>query len=213
VANRYTKPSLNALWRRRLPRNNGLMSNKVVANVTEGNLDDKGRVESVTLSVHGPSRTARGTKLGLGSSPSFVIARRIECALDPVRAPGKVRTLKDMTQEERARIATELGVESPMTPAEKPRSLCVKHLCLGPEYSCTVENKRGGSITWRKSDLFLTSNRYWKELQAVQARFHLYRSDKFDYTYNVTSEQREAILALGVRAVNRIEERILKLGR
>jgi hypothetical protein len=130
-----------------------------------------------------------------------------------MRAPGKVRALKDMTDEERAKIAAELGVETPMTPADKPRRLCVEHLRLGPEYSITVEDKYGRSMTWRKSDLFLTDNRHWKELQAMQGRFHLYRSDKFDYVFNVTLEQREAVLALGVRAVNRIEERVLKRNR
>jgi len=209
VATQYVRPSLNALRRRRLPRT-GLFSKKVAISVSQEDFDQEGRVKSVTVSVHAPGHTPRGSNLGVGTDPSYVIGRRIECALDPTQAPGRVRSLNDMTPEERAKIAKELGANVPAAPTVKPRALCVEHLRLGPEYEYTVVGENGNSITWRKSDIFVTDDRYWREMRAVQGRFHLYRKDKFEHVYTVKPDQREAILALGVRAINRIEEHILK---
>ena len=207
----YTRPSIHCLRHRRLPFS-GLLTPKLMVSVAPEDVDQEGRVKNVTISVHGPRRT-RGTNLGAGCDPCFVIGRRIEAALDPRQAPAKVRTLKDMTPEERARIAGELGADVPAAPLAKLRTLCVEHLRLGPEYEYTVVSSNGESLTWRKSDLLLTEERYWREMKAVQARFHLYRKDKFENVYTVSQAQREAVLALGVRAVNRIEERILKRNR
>lgn len=54
----------------------------------------------------GPKRIAWG---GPGQhherDPHYVLAEKLTEALDPVRAPGEVKTLADMTQEERAEMA------------------------------------------------------------------------------------------------------------
>lgn len=208
----YRKPSEHILRRRRL-RGGGLFSKKVALNIAPEDLDQEGHVENVTVSVHGPTQTARGTNLGVGAEPAYVIGRRIEWALDPTKAPGKVRSLNDMTPEERSRISAELGVPVPDAPPEKPKALYVEHVRLGPEYEYTVNFATGYSQTFRRSDLFLTDHRYWREIMAVQVRFRLYRKDKFEFVYTVKPSQREAVLALGVRSVNRIEERVLKRNR
>lgn len=46
------------------------------------------------------------TDIGTGSvgDPARIIAKQISAALDPAKAPGKVRRLADMTPEERAEL-------------------------------------------------------------------------------------------------------------
>ena len=58
---------------------------------------------------------------GLSSSPAGGVAKAIRDALDPVRAPSKVRTLADMTEEELLALETRTGCKVCAPQAEKKR--------------------------------------------------------------------------------------------
>lgn len=73
------------------------------------------------LDVEGPKRGAQGkvkmatlgvlAKGGAGQyTPGFQIAKSIRDALDPTKASGKVKTLTDMTEEEKAALEKLYGV-------------------------------------------------------------------------------------------------------
>lgn len=73
------------------------------------NLRDFGKTRATSAAGRGAA-TDRDYRYG--------IAAAISDALDPVRAPSKVRTLADMSPAERAEMAARY---SPPTPKDKPR--------------------------------------------------------------------------------------------
>lgn len=60
----------------------------------------------VTLGSLSITRGSSGT---VTNDPSYAVASRISEALDPSKAPGKVRTLADMSEEEKEALAKEYG--------------------------------------------------------------------------------------------------------
>jgi hypothetical protein len=65
-----------------------------------------GHIASVDMpgasrNTHQRMASVSSNKVGGFYSPTYDVARAISDALDPVKAPGKVRTLADMTPEER----------------------------------------------------------------------------------------------------------------
>lgn len=61
----------------------------------------------------GKHRQKRYATVGVVSrlyTPEYNIAKKIRDALDPIKAPGKVKTLADMTLEERVALERQYGV-------------------------------------------------------------------------------------------------------
>jgi len=100
--------------------------NKDAERGTPGPLgEQKVRVLHVETPNHGTGEMRYGRRarmatvgtIGTFHSPAARIANLINDALDPVRAPGKCKTLSEMSEDEKAALAAKYGaVVSPRTP-------------------------------------------------------------------------------------------------
>jgi len=185
-------------------------SNKINVRVCEDTRDpETGHFTDVEIAVLPPSMSERrGIGLGVGADPAFVIAQRITAALDPVRAPGRVKTLADMSAAERAQLGAPLS-----TAARTPRSVAppaaetVTNLRLGPVFDYVV--RPHGPRTYRMPRrLLFCVNDDWRALQDVAHRLHI-RREKFMDAYSLSEEKWRQVLAWGVREANRIEQTIV----
>jgi hypothetical protein len=155
-----------------------------------------------------PPRTheRRGTQLGLGADPAFIVALRITAALDPTQAPGKVRTLADMSAEERERLGAPCGLVAgaPPPPRSPPSAHALANLRLGP-VSDYIIRPHGPRTCHLPRRLLFSVNNDWHALRDIAHRLHV-RREKFMEAYSLGEEKWKQVLAWGVREANRIEQ-------
>ena len=152
------------------------------------------------IAVQPPSMNARrGSALGLGANPAYVIAQRIKAALDPRQVCRPARQLADMTEAERQRLAVEL--EAPLSPAagtphvpKAPPATAISSIRLGPP---DANNER----------LLFSTTGDWRQLNAIARRLHV-RREPFIEAYRLREPRWRLALAWGIREANRVEQTI-----
>lgn len=151
-----------------------------------------------------PSHT-KGSVLGVGCNPSYAVAARIQTALDPTQAPGPVKTLAQMTEQEReqfqAPILTPVGEE----PEEwKPSTIDLEGLRLGPEFLRKKWlRKEEAEVPTRL--LFAISPKWRSALRRAGVHLHA-RMEQHRYAYPLDEERWKKALSWGVRSANRVEQ-------